>query len=96
MKAALTIASLLAFVASAATAGERTVTLAVANMTCALCPIVVKQSLERVPGVKSVDVSFPERTAVVTFDDEAASVDLLTRATGEAGYPSVLEEEQAS
>jgi periplasmic mercuric ion binding protein len=96
MKAALTIASLLALAASAAIAGERTITLAVANMTCALCPIVVKQSLERVPGVKAVEVFLEERTAVVTFDDAATSVDVLTKATGGAGYPAALQEDGAS
>jgi mercuric ion binding protein len=37
--------------ASAALAGERTITLAVQNMYCADCPFVVKKSLEAVPGV---------------------------------------------
>jgi mercuric ion binding protein len=96
MKAALTIASLLAFAASAATAGERTITLAVANMTCALCPIVVRRSLERVPGVMAVEVFLEEQTAIVRFDDVATSVEVLTKATGDAGYPAALQEDGAS
>jgi len=31
-----------------------TVTLDVKNMTCALCPIIVKNALEKVPGVTNV------------------------------------------
>ena len=74
--------------AGAAVAAERTVTLNVENMTCSLCPITVKASLEAVPGVSKVDVSFERKTAVVTFDDAKASVTELIGATADAGYPS--------
>ena len=39
-------------------AAEKTVTLAVKNMYCADCPFIVKKSLERVPGVAEVTVSY--------------------------------------
>ena len=54
-------------VSSAAFAGETTVTLAVQNMYCSACPITVKSSLEAVPGVDKVVVSYEEKTAVVTL-----------------------------
>jgi len=73
---------------SAAFAAEKTVTLAVQNMYCAACPHTVKSSLQAVPGVKSVSVSFKSKTAVVTFDDAKTSVTALTTATTNAGYPS--------
>lgn len=73
---------------SAAIAAERTVTLAVENMYCAACPYTVKSSLQSVPGVKAVSVSFENKTAVVTFDDAKANVKALTAATTNAGYPS--------
>lgn len=73
---------------SAACAAERTVTLAVQNMYCAACPHTVKASLQAVPGVKTVSVSFPKKTAVVTFDDAKTNVKALTTATTDAGYPS--------
>lgn len=72
----------------AATAGERTVTLAVQNMYCAVCPTTVRKSLERVAGVIKVVVSYEDKTAVVTFDDSKTDVDALTAATTNAGYPS--------
>ena len=72
----------------AAFAAEKTVTLAVENMTCALCPRTVKASLERVPGVTNVVVSAEDKTAVVTYDDSKAKVDTLVKATTNAGYPS--------
>lgn len=79
--------------ASAALAVEKTVTLAVANMYCAACPYIVKQSLAAVPGVIDVKVSYPKKTAVVTFDDAKTGVQALTDATLEAGYPSEVRQE---
>ena len=74
----------------AATAGaaERTVTLAVDNMTCALCPPIVKQSLARVPGVAKTEVSAERQTATVVFDDQKTTLAALLAATTNAGYPS--------
>jgi mercuric ion binding protein len=69
-------------------AATQTVTLAVPGMTCAACPITVKKALSKVEGVSQVDVSFEKREAVVTFDDAKSSVQKLTRATEDAGYPS--------
>lgn len=71
-----------------ASAAERTVTLAVDNMTCELCPPIVKKSLVRVPGVSKADVSAETHRAVVTFDDSRANVAALVNATTNAGYPS--------
>ena len=73
---------------SMAVAVERTVTLAVQNMSCATCPITVRKSLEAVPGVTKVVVSFQDKTAIVTYDDAKADVKALTAATTNAGYPS--------
>jgi mercuric ion binding protein len=73
---------------SAAFAGEKIVTLAVKNMYCAACPHMVKASLEAVPGVARVIVSYKDKTATVTYDDVKANVGALTTATANAGYPS--------
>lgn len=73
---------------STAFAAERTVTLAVKNMYCAACPHTVKASLEAVPGVAKVAVSYKDKTATVTFDDAKTGLDALTTATTNAGYPS--------
>ena len=71
-------------------APPHTVTLAVENMTCGTCPIVVKKALERVPGVSSTSVDVDKKTATVTFDPDKASSAKLTQATTEAGFPSKL------
>lgn len=82
--------ALTVIVALPAAAAEKTVTLSVQNMTCALCPHTVKASLEAVPGVSKVIVSFDEKTATVTFDDSKAATDALVTATTKAGYPSIV------
>ena len=79
-----------ALTSSAALAAEKTVTLAVNNMYCAACPYIVKKSLESVPGVAKVAVSFKDKTATVTYDDSKADLKALTTATTNAGYPSAL------
>lgn len=73
---------------STAFAAEKTVTLTVENMYCNACPITVRKSLERVPGVIKAVVSFKDKTAVVTYDDSKTDVKALTSATTNAGYPS--------
>ncbi len=74
--------------AGVAAAGEQTITLAVENMDCAACPLIVKQSLTKVEGVRKAQVSYERKTAVVTFDDAKATVDRLIEATTKAGYPA--------
>jgi periplasmic mercuric ion binding protein len=73
---------------SSVMAADRTITLAVNNMDCAACPSIVKGSLEAVPGVAKVTVSFKDKTATVIYDDAKADVSQLTSATTKAGYPS--------
>jgi periplasmic mercuric ion binding protein len=69
-------------------ASERTLTLAVRNMYCDACPLIVRKSLEAVPGVAKAVVSFKDKTAVVTYDDSRTNVRALTTATTKVGYPS--------
>lgn len=73
-------------------AADQTVTLSVPGMNCAACPITVKKALSRIPGVSTIEISLDTREVSVTFDDARTSVDALTHATGEAGYPSTLAE----
>ncbi|HKD26589.1 MAG TPA: mercury resistance system periplasmic binding protein MerP [Xanthobacteraceae bacterium] len=76
-------------VSSSTIAAERTLTLAVQNMYCDACPLIVRKSLEAVPGVAKAVVSFKDKTAVVTFDDSRTDAKSLMAATTKAGYPSV-------
>ena len=69
-------------------AADKTITLAVNNMDCAACPSIVKGSLQAVPGVAKVAVSFKDKTATIIYDNAKADVNQLTSATTKAGYPS--------
>ena len=86
------VLALAAAFAAPAFATPQTVTLAVPGMTCAACPFTVKQSLSKVKGVTKTDVSFEKKQAVVSFDDAKTSVQALTKATADAGYPSTVKQ----
>lgn len=53
-------------------------------------PITVKKALSSVPGVSKIDASLETKQAVVTFDDTKATVEALTKAAANAGFPSTL------
>lgn len=75
-------------VAAQTVAAEQTVTFAVDNMTCALCPITVKRAMEGVDGVRTVEIDFEARTATAVFDTAATSADAIAAASANAGYPA--------
>ncbi len=68
----------------------KTVTLAVKNMTCRMCPITIRKSLEKVEGVISASANFDSKTATVSFDSRKTNIETLIAATTNAGYPSTL------
>lgn len=86
----LLLATLAALPLAALAVAPKTVTLDVQNMTCELCPITVKKSLEKVPGVSAVKVDFDKKTAAVTYDSDKIQSEALTKATTNAGYPSTV------
>lgn len=71
-------------------AGEQVVKLSVPGMFCASCPFIVKQAISGVDGIALVETSLEERTATVIFDDERTSVDAITQATADVGYPATV------
>ncbi|TXI29645.1 MAG: mercury resistance system periplasmic binding protein MerP [Nitrosomonas oligotropha] len=73
-------------------AAIQTVTLSVPGMTCAACPITVKKALSKVDGVQEVNVSYKKLEAVVTFDDAKTTVEALTKAIENAGYPASVKQ----
>lgn len=83
---ALTLA--LSAMSFASEAADRTVTLAVENMTCVTCPITVKTALKRVPGVREAKVDFKTKLAVVTFDDGKTNAKALAKASADVGFPA--------
>lgn len=89
MKAAF-LASILALAGLAAPveAATRKVTLAVQNMTCVTCPIMIKTTIKRIPGVHSVTVDFKTKLAVVSFDDTKTNVTAIAKASADIGFPA--------
>lgn len=73
---------------AAAQEATQTLTFAIENMTCALCPVTVKRAMEAVSGVQSVAVDFEAKTATVTFDPAATSAEAIAAASTNAGYPA--------
>ena len=75
-----------------ALAADATTVLAVHNAGCILCGPIVKGALERVNGVRSVQVVPVEGSfdvvATVEYDDALTTPDLLIKATTDQGYPA--------
>jgi mercuric ion binding protein len=70
---------------SPSTAADRTVTLRVMHMTCALCPLIVRKAVETIPGVKEIDVSLESGTATVVYNDVATNPTELAETIANAG-----------
>ena len=73
-----------------AEAAAETIVLTVENMTCELCPLTVKTAMERVPGVTSVVIDFNAKTATVTFDPAAVTIEAIAAASANVGYPAFV------
>lgn len=69
-------------------AGDRTTTLRVRNMTCALCPLIVQRAIATIPGVKEIVVSTDNGTATVVYNDRATNPTELAETVAHAGYPA--------
>ncbi|VTU31456.1 Periplasmic mercury ion-binding protein [Variovorax sp. SRS16] len=85
---AAALVTLMPLAALAAT--PQTAVFDVQNMTCELCPVTVKKSLEKVSGVSQARIDFAKKTATVTFDADKTSTTALVKATTDAGYPSTV------
>lgn len=88
MKTKLLMTVLLTAAAGVQAAQPRTVTLKVAHMDCAACPITVRMALEKVLGVSRARVDFKNNLAVVDFDADRTSPALLSQASAHAGFPA--------
>ena len=95
---AMPVAAVMADGASPATqqVSEKKVTFDIEKMTCAMCPITVRKAMEKVDGVLSVITDYDTRTAVVVFDPAKANIEAIAKASENAGYPAILDENQGS
>ncbi|QKO23384.1 cation transporter [Rhodoferax sp. BAB1] len=71
-------------------ATQKSAVLSVPGMTCPTCPFTVKKALTRVDGVIDVKSNLTKRETTVVFDGARVTVDALTSAIKNAGFPSTL------
>ena len=89
-------ALILLLAAFSAWAGKvQSVELSIPGMDCPVCPITIKKSLQKVEGVKRVEISYENKTASVSYDSTLTDINRLLKATEDVGYPSkVLKERE--
>jgi mercuric ion binding protein len=78
------------FATAAVAGGIQSATLVVKGMTCASCPLTVKQVLKKVPGVTEVSVDLKSASALVKFDSDKTLPDQLAKAVSDFGFPATL------
>jgi len=59
------------------------------GMHCDGCAETIKGLVEKVPGVRMVDVSFPERQARVLYDPQVVGVERLVETIQKPGFQVV-------
>ena len=78
----------LTLAAFAASATEISTRFAIEKMNCALCPITVRKSMEKVPGVSQVEVDYETKIATVIFDPALTNKSQIAAASTYIGYPA--------
>lgn len=78
------------FLSAPAWAAQQTATLSVPGMSCATCPITVKLALTKLGGVVDVKSNLGRRETTVIYEATQVSLEALTRATKDAGFPSTV------
>ena len=82
---------ILAVLANTASAGElRSTTLVVREMTCASCPLTVKQILKKQAGVSEATVDYKSQLAQVKFDPEKIRPEQLAKVVTDIGFPTTV------
>lgn len=73
-----------------AAGATQSVTLDVQNMTCASCPITVRQILKKLPGVEDAKVDLRSHSAEVKFDPARTQPEQFAKAVTEAGFRTTV------
>ncbi len=71
-------------------AATTTQAFAVENMTCATCPITVKEAMNKLDGVISVKVDLESESANVEYNPAIVSADEISAASTNVGFPTSL------
>ncbi len=65
---------------------EQTAKYSIENMTCKMCDITIRKSMEKVDGVIKATVDYDTKTAVVIFNPEKTDIKTIGMASTNAGY----------
>ena len=63
-----------------------TITIHIEGMHCGSCEALVREALEELDSVESVDVSHSRGTAKIVYDESAVSPETLKAAVEQQGY----------
>lgn len=80
-----------AFKVSASTVSQpraKTMTFSIAKMHCEGCASGLEQAAKSWPGVRSVEVSFAQKRALVTFDPKKTSPAKIAQEFARVGFPA--------
>lgn len=73
-------------------AAEVTSTFKVEGMTCGGCEVGVRMNVKKLDGVASVEASYDEGHAKVTYDPDRVTPEMIVEAIEKLGYTAELEE----
>lgn len=79
---------------AAASDSDQTATFDIEKMTCATCPIAVRKAMQRVDGVKEVDVDLDGKTAIVTYDASVTTTLEIGNASTDVGFPASVRDSE--
>jgi len=88
MRYIMAIVGLATFLSAAAETTNQTVTLDVQNMTCASCPLTVRQVLKTQAGVLEAKVDLASHSAQVKYDPAKVQPAQFAKAVTDAGFPT--------
>ena len=64
------------------------------GMHCESCAALIKETLEETAGVRSADVTFSGKTAVVNFDEDTVQQTTLIKKIQDLGYKATVGDQQ--
>jgi len=65
---------------------EQTAKYSIENMTCKMCDITIRKSMEKVDGVIKATVDYDTKTALVIFDPQKTDIETIGMASTNVGY----------
>ena len=65
---------------------EHTAKYSIENMTCKMCDITIRKSMENIDGVIKATVDYDTKTAVVIFNPAKTDIETIGMASTNAGY----------